>query len=189
MKWIWKNKHDVENTIIPNKALLVAKGYVQKEGINFEESFAPVARLEVVRLFVVYDVHKSFPLYHMDVKIAFLYGPLKEEVYVNQPNGFVDPYHLNQVYRLKKALYGLKQAPKVWYNELSNFLVSKGFSKVPTGRYVVPTGRVIATDSVIVATSGYVVPAAYDISPGLKDLSRAETYKWYQSLERVSVED
>ncbi|GJR79050.1 retrovirus-related pol polyprotein from transposon TNT 1-94 [Tanacetum coccineum] len=100
-----------------------SKGYAQKEGINFEESFAPVARLETVRLFIAYVAHKSFTVYQMDMKIAFLYGPLKEEVYVNQPDGFVDPYHPDQVYRLKKALYGLKQAPRAWYDELSTFLI------------------------------------------------------------------
>ncbi|GJX55584.1 retrovirus-related pol polyprotein from transposon TNT 1-94 [Tanacetum coccineum] len=109
--------------------VLQSKGYAQKEGIEFEESFAPVARLEVVRLFIAYAAHKSFIVYQMDVKTTFLYEPLKEEVYVNQPDGFVDPYHPDQVYRLKKALYGLKQAPRAWYDELSNFLVSKGFSK------------------------------------------------------------
>nr|GEX28754.1 retrovirus-related Pol polyprotein from transposon TNT 1-94 [Tanacetum cinerariifolium] len=107
MKWLWKNKRDEENTVIRNKSRLVAKGYAQKEGVDFEESFAPVARLEAVRLFI---------------------APLKEEVYVNQPDGFFDPYHPDKVYRLKKALYGLKQAPRAWYDELSNFLVSKGFS-------------------------------------------------------------
>ncbi|GJS31772.1 retrovirus-related pol polyprotein from transposon TNT 1-94 [Tanacetum coccineum] len=86
-------------------------------------------RLEAVRLFVAYAAHKSFPVYQMDVKTTFLYVPLKEEVYVNQLDGFVDPYHPDQVYHLKKALYGLKQAPRAWYDELSNFLVSKGFSK------------------------------------------------------------
>nr|GFA58816.1 retrovirus-related Pol polyprotein from transposon TNT 1-94 [Tanacetum cinerariifolium] len=129
MKWLWKNKRDEENTVIQNKSSLVAKGYAQKEGVDFEESFAPVARLEAVRLFIAYAAHKSFTVYQMDVKIAFLYGPLKEEVYVNQPDGFVDPYHPDKIYRLKKDLYGLKQAPRAWYNELSNFLVSKGFSK------------------------------------------------------------
>ncbi|GJZ68369.1 retrovirus-related pol polyprotein from transposon TNT 1-94 [Tanacetum coccineum] len=132
LKWLWKNKRDEENTIIRNKSRLVAKGYAQKEGIDFEESFAPVARLEAVRLFIAYAAHKSFTVYQMDVKTAFLYGPLKEEVYVNQPDGFVDPYHPDKVYRLKKALYGLKQAPRAWYDELSNFLVSNGFSKDPT---------------------------------------------------------
>nr|GFC53042.1 putative RNA-directed DNA polymerase [Tanacetum cinerariifolium] len=82
------------------------------EGIDFEESFALVARLEAVRLFIAYVAHKSFTVYQMDVKTTFLYGPLKEEVYVNQPDGFVDPYHPDKVYRLKKALYGLKQAPR-----------------------------------------------------------------------------
>ncbi|GJU35314.1 retrovirus-related pol polyprotein from transposon TNT 1-94 [Tanacetum coccineum] len=123
-----KNKRDEENTIIRNKSRLVAKGYAQKEGIDFEESFAPVARLEAVRLFIAYAAHKSFTVYQMDVKTAFLYGPLKEEVYVNQQR-IVDPYHPDKVYRLKKALYGLKQAPRAWYDELSNFLVSNGFSK------------------------------------------------------------
>nr|GEZ96656.1 retrotransposon protein, putative, unclassified [Tanacetum cinerariifolium] len=129
LKWLWKNKRDEENTVIRNKSRLVAKGYAQKEGVDFEESFAPVARLEAVRLFIAYAAHKSFTVYQMDVKTTFLYGPLKEEVYVNQPDGFVDPYHPDKVDCLKKALYGLKQAPKAWYNELSNFLVSKGFFK------------------------------------------------------------
>nr|GFA05297.1 retrovirus-related Pol polyprotein from transposon TNT 1-94 [Tanacetum cinerariifolium] len=102
-----KNKRDKENTVIRNKSRLVAKGYAQKEGVDFEESFAPVARLEAVRLFIAYAAHKCFTIYQMDVKTAFLYGPLKEEVYVNQPDGFVDPYHSDKVYRLKKALYGL----------------------------------------------------------------------------------
>nr|GEZ21522.1 retrovirus-related Pol polyprotein from transposon TNT 1-94 [Tanacetum cinerariifolium] len=124
-----KNKCDEENTVIRNKSLLVAKGYAQKEGVDFEESFVPVARLEAVRLFIAYAAYKSFTVYQMDVKTAFLYGPLKEEVYVNQPDGFADPYHPDKVYRLKKALYGLKQAPRAWYDELSKFLLSEGFSK------------------------------------------------------------
>ncbi|GJX26163.1 retrovirus-related pol polyprotein from transposon TNT 1-94 [Tanacetum coccineum] len=103
-----------ENTIIRNNARLVVKGYSQQEGIDFEELFAPVARLEAVWLFVTYVAHKSFPVYQMDVKTAFLNGPLKEEVYVNQPDGFVDPHHPNKVYHLKNALYRLKQAPKAW---------------------------------------------------------------------------
>nr|GFD22327.1 copia protein [Tanacetum cinerariifolium] len=112
-----------------NKSRLVAKGYAQKERVDFEESFAPVARLEAVRLFISYAAYKSFTVYQMDIKTTFLYGPLKEEVYVNQPDVFVNPYHLDKVYRLKKALYGFKQAPRAWDDELSNFLVSKGFSK------------------------------------------------------------
>ncbi|GKC21678.1 retrovirus-related pol polyprotein from transposon TNT 1-94, partial [Tanacetum coccineum] len=129
LKWLWKNKKDEDQIVIRNKARLVAKGYAQEEGIDFEESFAPVARLEVVRIFVAYTAHKSFPIYQMDVKTAFLNGPLKEEVYVVQPDGFIDPDHPEKVYRLRKALYGLKQAPRAWYDELSNFLMSKGFTK------------------------------------------------------------
>ncbi|GJU54540.1 retrovirus-related pol polyprotein from transposon TNT 1-94 [Tanacetum coccineum] len=100
-----------------------------EEGIDFEESFAPVARLEAVWIFIAYAAHKSFPIYQMDVKTTFLNGPLKEEVYVAQPDGFVDPDHPEKVYLLRKALYGLKQAPRAWYDELSNFLISKGFTK------------------------------------------------------------
>ncbi|GJS14606.1 retrovirus-related pol polyprotein from transposon TNT 1-94 [Tanacetum coccineum] len=129
LKWLWKNKKDEDQTVIRNKARLVAKGYAQEEGIDFEESFAPVARLEAVRIFIAYAAHKSFPIYQMDVKTAFLNGPLKEEVYVAQPEGFVDPDHPEKVYLLRKALYGLKQAPRAWYDELSNFLMSKGFTK------------------------------------------------------------
>ncbi|GJV71835.1 retrovirus-related pol polyprotein from transposon TNT 1-94 [Tanacetum coccineum] len=120
---------DKDNTIIHNKTRLVAKGYRQEEGIDFEESFALVARLEAVRIFVAYAAHKSFSIYQMDVKTAFLNGPLKEEAYVSQPDGFVDPDHPEKVYHLIKALYGLKQAPRAWYDELSTFLISKGFTK------------------------------------------------------------
>nr|GEX64435.1 retrovirus-related Pol polyprotein from transposon TNT 1-94 [Tanacetum cinerariifolium] len=100
---------DEDNTVIRNKARIVAKGYRQEEDIDFKESFAPVARLKVVRIFVSYAAHKSFTIYHMDVKMTFLNGPLKEEVYVKQPDWFVDPDHPKKVYRLRKALYGIKQ--------------------------------------------------------------------------------
>nr|GEW63901.1 hypothetical protein [Tanacetum cinerariifolium] len=141
MKWLWKNKHDEEYTVIRNKSCLVAKGYAQKEGVDFEESFASVARLEVVRLFITYATHKSFTVYHMDVKTLFLYSPLKEEVYVNQPDGFVDPYHLDKVYRLKKALYGLKQAPRVCKFEMSmmgelKFLLGIQIHQSPRGIFI-----------------------------------------------------
>nr|GEV47653.1 retrovirus-related Pol polyprotein from transposon TNT 1-94 [Tanacetum cinerariifolium] len=129
LKWLWKNKKDEDKTVIHNKARLLAKGYAQVEGIDFEESFAPVVRLEAVRIFIAYAAHKSFPIYQMGMKKAFLDGPLKEEVYVTQPDGFVDPDHPEKVYRLKKALYGLKQAPRAWYDELSKFLTSKVFTK------------------------------------------------------------
>ncbi|GJR22683.1 retrovirus-related pol polyprotein from transposon TNT 1-94 [Tanacetum coccineum] len=111
--------------------LVKAKGYLSrpKRGIDFEESFALVTRLEAVRIFISYNAHKSFPIYQMDVKTAFLNDLLKEEVYVAQPHGFIDPDHPEKVYRLRKALYVLKQAPRAWYDELLNFLMSKGFTK------------------------------------------------------------
>ncbi|GKA81550.1 retrovirus-related pol polyprotein from transposon TNT 1-94 [Tanacetum coccineum] len=129
LKWLWKNKCDAENIVVQNKTRLVAKGYRQEEGIDFEESFAPVARLEAVRMFIAYAAHKNITIFQMDVKTAFLNGPLKEEVYVSQPEGFIDPEFPDHVYRLKKALYGLKQAPRAWYDKLSSFLIEHGFTK------------------------------------------------------------
>ncbi|GJW17153.1 retrovirus-related pol polyprotein from transposon TNT 1-94 [Tanacetum coccineum] len=120
LKWIWKNKTDAEITVIQNKSRLVAKGYGQEEGINFEESFAPVARLEVVRIFMAYAAHKNFSIFQVDVKTAFLNDPLKEEVFVQQPDGFVDLDFPTHVYRLMKALYGLKPAPRAWHAQLKN---------------------------------------------------------------------
>nr|GEU36979.1 hypothetical protein [Tanacetum cinerariifolium] len=109
---------------------LVDKPYGKhEEGIDFEESFTPFARLEAIWIFIAYATHKSFAIYHMDMKMAFLYGPLKEEIYVTQPDGFMDPDYLEKYYQLKKALYGLKQAPRALYDKLSQFLISKGFTK------------------------------------------------------------
>ncbi|GKB64712.1 retrovirus-related pol polyprotein from transposon TNT 1-94 [Tanacetum coccineum] len=114
LKWIYKVKLDEYGDVLKNKARLVAKGYRQEEGINFEESFAPVARIEAIRIFIANAASKNMTIYQMDVKTTFLNGELKEEVYVSQPEGFVDPDHPTHVYRLKKALYGLKQAPRAW---------------------------------------------------------------------------
>nr|GEV61123.1 retrotransposon protein, putative, unclassified [Tanacetum cinerariifolium] len=114
---------------LENKARLVTRGYRQEEGIDFEELFAPVARLEAIRIFLAYAAHKNMVVYHMDVKTAFLNASLREVVYVSRPDGFVDPDNPNHVYKLKKALYGLKQAPRAWYDMLSSFLLSQDFSK------------------------------------------------------------
>ncbi|GJZ23300.1 retrovirus-related pol polyprotein from transposon TNT 1-94 [Tanacetum coccineum] len=111
LKWIYKVKLDELGGIQKNKARLVARGYRQEEGIDFEESFALVARLEAIRIFLAFAAHINMVVYQMDVKTAFLNGNLRKEVYVSQPDGFVDPYNPNHVYKLKKALYGLKQAP------------------------------------------------------------------------------
>ncbi|GJW32681.1 retrovirus-related pol polyprotein from transposon TNT 1-94 [Tanacetum coccineum] len=129
LKWIYKVKLDEYGGVLKNKVRLMAKGYRQEEGIDFEESFAPVARIEAIRIFIANAASKNITIYQMDVKTAFLNGELKEEVYVSQPEGFVDPDHLTHVYRLKKALYGLKQAPRAWYDTLSRFLLDNKFSK------------------------------------------------------------
>ncbi|GJR94503.1 retrovirus-related pol polyprotein from transposon TNT 1-94 [Tanacetum coccineum] len=129
LKWLFKNKHDEENTVIRNKTRLVVRGYRQEEGIDFEESFAPVARMEAIRIFLAYYTHKAFTVFQMNVKTAFLHGTLKEDVYVCQPEGFIDADHPSHVYKLKKALYGLKQAPRAWYDELSTFLLQNHFFK------------------------------------------------------------
>ncbi|GJT78534.1 retrovirus-related pol polyprotein from transposon TNT 1-94 [Tanacetum coccineum] len=124
LKWIYKVKLDEYGDVLKNKAPLVAKGYRQEEGLDFEESFAPVARLEAIRIFLANAANKNMTVYQMDVKTAFLNGKLKEEVYVSQPEGFIDLDRPHHVYRLKKALYGLKQAPWAWYDTLSKFLLA-----------------------------------------------------------------
>nr|GEV07646.1 retrovirus-related Pol polyprotein from transposon TNT 1-94 [Tanacetum cinerariifolium] len=127
--WIYKVKLDEYGDVLKNKARLVAKGYSQEEGIDFKESFAPVAILEAIKIFIANVPSKNIMVYQMDKKTAFLNRELKEEVYVSQPKGFVDPDHLNHVYRLKNALYGLKHSLRVWYDTLSRFLLANEFSK------------------------------------------------------------
>nr|GFB20125.1 retrovirus-related Pol polyprotein from transposon TNT 1-94 [Tanacetum cinerariifolium] len=129
-KWIFKNKKDESSLVIRNKERLVAVGYTQQEGIDYVETFAPVARIEAIRLFLAYAAHKDFTVFQMDVKTAFLNGILKEEVYVGQPPGFVSKQYLDHAYALDKALYGLKQAPRAWYDVLSQFLIDSGFQKI-----------------------------------------------------------
>nr|GFD26789.1 retrovirus-related Pol polyprotein from transposon TNT 1-94 [Tanacetum cinerariifolium] len=115
--------------VIRNKTRLVVRGYRQEEGIDFEESFYLVTRMEAIRIFLAYAAHKGFTVYQMDVKTAFLHGSLKEDMYVRQPEGFIDADHPRHVYKLKKELYGLKQVPRAWYDELSTFLLQNEFSK------------------------------------------------------------
>ncbi|GJZ01242.1 retrovirus-related pol polyprotein from transposon TNT 1-94 [Tanacetum coccineum] len=129
LKWIYKVKLDEYGDVLKNKARLVAKGYQQEEGIDFEELFALVARIEAIRIFIANATSKNMTIYQMDVKTGFLNGELQEEVYVSQPEGFIDPDHLTHVYRLKKAFYSLKQAPRAWYDTLSRFLLDNKFSK------------------------------------------------------------
>ncbi|GJY42773.1 retrovirus-related pol polyprotein from transposon TNT 1-94, partial [Tanacetum coccineum] len=129
LKWIYKVKLHEYGDVLKNKVCLVAKGYRQEEGLDFEESFVLIARLEAIRIFLANAASKNITVYQMDVKTAFLNGELKKEVYVSQPEGFVDPARPHHVYRLKKALYVLKQAPRAWYDSLSKFLLAQGFSK------------------------------------------------------------
>ncbi|XP_056165597.1 uncharacterized protein LOC130137693 [Syzygium oleosum] len=128
-KWVFRNKLDDKGKVTRNKARLVAKGYSQEEGIDYDETYAPVARLEAIRLLLAYACFHNFKLFQMDVKSAFLNGYIKEEVYVEQSPGFEEPRKTDYVYRLKKALYGLKQAPRAWYERLSNFLLQNDFTK------------------------------------------------------------
>ncbi|KAL0544293.1 hypothetical protein IC582_019406 [Cucumis melo] len=122
-KWIFKNKTDEQGRVIRSKARLVAEGYSQIEGLDFGETFSPIARLEAIRLLLSYACFRRFKLFQMDVKSPFLNGYLSEEVYVAQPKGFVDPVHHDHVYKLRKALYGLKQAPRALYERLSTYLL------------------------------------------------------------------
>jgi hypothetical protein len=126
-KWVFRNKQDEHGVVTRNKARLVAKGYSQVEGLDFGETYALVARLESIRILLAYATHHGFKLYQMDVKSAFLNGPIKEEVYVEEPSGFEDSEYPNHVYKLSKALYGLKQAPRAWYECLRDFLITNGF--------------------------------------------------------------
>ena len=128
-KWIYKNNTDEEGNVVRNKSRLVAHGYSQIEGIDFDETFAPVARLESISLLFGIACHLRIKLYQMDVKSAFLNGVLQEEVYVTQPKGFEDPHFPDHVYKLKRALYGLKQAPQAWYERLTDFLPKNGFQQ------------------------------------------------------------
>ncbi|GJR12416.1 retrovirus-related pol polyprotein from transposon TNT 1-94 [Tanacetum coccineum] len=125
LKWLFKNKHDEENTVIQNKTRLVVRGYHQEEIIDFEEFFALFARMEAIKIVLAYATHKLFTVFQMDVKTAFLHGTLKEEVYVCQPEGFIDADHPSYVYKLKKVLYGLKQAPRMILSLVLQTLVNQ----------------------------------------------------------------
>nr|GEZ27436.1 putative ribonuclease H-like domain-containing protein [Tanacetum cinerariifolium] len=128
-KWVFRNKKDERGIVIRNKARLVAQGYTQEEGIDYDEVFAPVARIKAIRLFLAYASFKDFMVYQMDVKITFLYGKIKKEVYVCQPPEFEDPYFPDRVYKVEKAVYELHQAPRSWYETLSTYLLDIGFQR------------------------------------------------------------
>jgi hypothetical protein len=126
-KWVFRNNQDEHRVVTRNKVRLVSKWYSQVEGLDFDETFAPVARLESIHMLLAYATQYGFKLYQMDVKSAFLNGPIKEEVYVKQPPSFESEWYPNHVYKLHKTLYGLKQALRVWYECLTDFLIENGF--------------------------------------------------------------
>ncbi|GJV37277.1 putative ribonuclease H-like domain-containing protein [Tanacetum coccineum] len=128
-KWVYRNKKDERGIVVRNKARLVAQGYKQEECIDYDEAFAPVARIKAIRLFLAYASFMNFLVYQMDVKSVFLYGTIDEEVYVSQPPGFVDLEFPEKVYKVEKALYGLHQAPRAWYETLSTYLLDNGFHR------------------------------------------------------------
>ncbi|GKB72686.1 putative ribonuclease H-like domain-containing protein [Tanacetum coccineum] len=128
-KWVYKNKKDKRGIVIRNKARLVAHGYTQEERIDYDKVFAPVARIEAIRIFLAYASFKDFVVYQMDVKSAFLFGKIKEEVCVCQPSGFEDPEFPDRVYKLEKALYDLHQALRAWYKTLSTYLLDNEFQR------------------------------------------------------------
>ncbi|GKE37580.1 putative ribonuclease H-like domain-containing protein, partial [Tanacetum coccineum] len=129
IKWVYRNKKDERGILVRNKARLVTQGYTQEEGIDYDEVFAPVARIEAIRLFLAYASFMGFIVYQMNVKSAFLYGTIEEEVYVCQPPSFEDLQFPNKVYKVDKALYGLHQAPRAWYKTLSTYLIENGFRR------------------------------------------------------------
>ncbi|BBN69056.1 transposable element gene, partial [Prunus dulcis] len=129
VKWVYKTKLNLDGSVQKNKARLVAKGYAQKPGLDYNETYAPVARLDTIRTLIALAAKKGWKLFQLDVKSAFLNGVLQEEVYVNQPEGFVIKGKEDKVYRLHKALYGLKQAPRAWYGEIDSYFTQCGFVK------------------------------------------------------------
>ncbi|GJU29651.1 putative ribonuclease H-like domain-containing protein [Tanacetum coccineum] len=128
-KWVYRNKKDERGVVVRNKARLVAQGHRQEEGIDYDEVFAPVARIEAIRIFLAFASYMGFIVYQMDVKSAFVYGKIDEEVYASQTPGFLDPKYPQKVYKVVKALYRLHQAPKAWYATLSTFLLKNGYRR------------------------------------------------------------
>ena len=129
VKWVFKTKLNEDGQVDKYKARLVVKGYAQKEGIDYDEVFAPVARWDTIRIMLAVATQKGWTMYQLDVKSAFLYGELKEVVYVDQPEGFVKKGEEDKVYRLNKALYGLKQTPRAWFSRIESYFRHKGLEK------------------------------------------------------------
>ena len=141
LKWVFKLKKDADGNVVKHKARLVVKGYAQRQGVDFDEVFAPVARMEKVRVLIALAAHSGWEVHHMDVKSAFLNGDLAEDVYVQQPEGFVNPDDPRAALKLTKAFYGLRQAPRAWYAKLDASLHGLGFARSPLGHAVYRRGE------------------------------------------------
>jgi hypothetical protein len=173
-KWVWKNKEGEKGEVVRNKSRVVAQGFSQKEGINYDEIFAPVARLEAIRILLAFSVAKGFKLHQIDVKSAFLNAVLEEDVYVRQPLGFESEKYPHRVYKLRKALYVLTQAPRAWYGRFRGFLFERGFEmgKVEQTLFLLRQGRDILivqvyVDDIVFAGSSNSLFARF-----AKDMSR-----------------
>ncbi|KAI5344419.1 hypothetical protein L3X38_012296 [Prunus dulcis] len=178
VKWVYKTKLNLDGTVQKNKARLVAKGYSQKPRIDYNETFAPVARLDTIRTLIALAAQKRWNLYQLDVKFAFLNGVLKEEVYVEQPQGFVKENEEIMVYKLHKALYRLKQAPRAWYDEIDAYFNSVGFKKSSSeATLYVKTSE----NSCIIIVSLYVDDIVYTgNSPQMLEEFRKDMMKHYE---------
>ena len=189
-KWIWKTKLNSDGTLDKLKARYVAKGFNQVAGVDFQETFSPVIRYSTVRLVLSLATMNGWILRQLDVKNAFLHGPLQEPVFVSQPPGFVDPMHPDHVWQLNKALYGLKQAPRTWFDRLSSFLIDYGF-KCSTAD---PSLFVFHVDNVVMLLILYVddiILTGNDQSGlhefinhvghsfAIKDMGRLHFFSWY----------
>ncbi|CAM8980299.1 unnamed protein product [Rhodiola kirilowii] len=196
-KWVFRNKLDDKGIVIKNKARLVVKGYNQQEGIDYDETFAPVARLEAIRLLIAYSTYHGFTLQQMDVKTAFLNGVLKEEVYVSQTPGFEDRNYPNHVYILDKALYGLKQAPRAWYERLSLFLLSHGYvrGEVDKSLFLLKEGtatlvvQVYVDDISFGSTNPRLVKKFTDLMSSEFEMSMVGELKYFLGLQVAQGED
>jgi hypothetical protein len=188
---VFRNKLDENGVITRNKARLVAQGYNQEEGIDYEETYAPVARLEAIRLLLAFACAKDFKLFQMDVKSAFLNGHINEEVYVAQPPGFESHKHPDHVYKLKRALYGLKQAPRAWYERLSKFLLDQGYSrgKVDTTLFIKRQGKhlilvqIYVDDIIFGSTNMKLVREFSDLMQGEFEMSMMGELTYFLGLQ------
>ncbi|WVZ75683.1 LOW QUALITY PROTEIN: hypothetical protein U9M48_023718, partial [Paspalum notatum var. saurae] len=163
-KWIFKSKQGENGMVVRNKARFVAQGFCQKEGIDYVQTFAPLARLEAIRILLSFVASKGFKLQQMDVKSAFLNGYIEEEVYVRQPPGFERAKLLDWVYKLRKALYGLKQAPRAWYARLKSFLLKSGFIMGSVDKTLLSRGGdtlIIYIDDIIFGGSSHALVSSF----------------------------